>query len=97
MQQILVSGQHWNNQVTESDEKLKEITYLLNNFQSTDCPFCDINRENGQIIAQEIGYYKKNTMVDFSIVVLKIILFSCVHRFTIKIMLSFHFSVKMKI
>ena len=89
MLHILISGHHSNNRVTESDDKLNEMTYLLNKFWCIICPFYDFDRENGQIIAFAIlrdWVRQENAMVDFFIVLLKIIHVpvSCVHRFYIQ-------------
>ena len=51
-------------------------THLLNKFRRTDCPFYDFVRENGQItVFSQSRNWQENATVDFSIIVLKIVLF----------------------
>ena len=56
--------------------------YLPNNFRRTDCPFCEFDRRNVQLIAfckSRNVILQENASVDFSIVLLKIILAPYVH------------------
>ena len=63
MLHVLISGQHWNNWATESNEKLNEIQHTCwTNFQAHIVHFVIlIANKTKQLLSlnQEIGYYKK--------------------------------------
>ena len=97
MLHILISGQHWNNRVTESDEWLNEIRHTCKtNLDAQIVQFIILFAKKkkatqytlllllGPSFKSRDWIWQENATVEFSIVVLKIIFVTCVHRFYIQ-------------